>query len=106
MVDITAQIMTEKNIALCQRAFGSKAHNITGADKCNTLIAAMGMGGGNVPYLIDGKYYRRITPIECERLQTLPDNYTAGVSNTQRYKSLGNGWTVDVIAHIFNGLKD
>ena len=44
---------------------------------------------------------RRLTPIECERLQTLPDNYTAGVSNTQRYKMLGNGRTVDVIAHIF-----
>lgn len=44
---------------------------------------------------------RRLTPIECERLQTLPDNYTVGVSNSQRYKMLGNGWTVDVIAHIF-----
>ena len=48
-----------------------------------------------------GKWYRKLTPIECERLQTLPDNYTAGVSNSQRYKMLGNGWTVDVIAHIF-----
>ena len=48
-----------------------------------------------------GKWYRKLTPIECERLQTLPDNYTAGVSNSQRYKKLGNGWTVDVIAHIF-----
>jgi site-specific DNA-cytosine methylase len=44
--------------------------------------------------------YRKLTPIECEWLQTLPDNYTEGVSNTQRYKMLGNGWTVDVIAHI------
>ena len=44
---------------------------------------------------------RRLTPIECERLQTLPDNYTEWVSNSQRYKMLGNGWTVDVIAHIF-----
>ena len=44
---------------------------------------------------------RRLTPIECERLQTLPDNYTQWVSNSQRYKMLGNGWTVDVIAHIF-----
>ena len=44
---------------------------------------------------------RRLTPIECERLQTLPDDYTAGVSNSQRYNMLGNGWTVDVIAHIF-----
>ena len=45
---------------------------------------------------------RRLTPIECERLQTLPDDYTAGVSNSQRYKMLGNGWTVDVITHIFS----
>ena len=44
--------------------------------------------------------WRKLTPLECERLQTVPDNYTAGVSNTQRYKMLGNGWTVDVIAHI------
>ena len=45
--------------------------------------------------------YRKLTPIECERLQTFPDNYTEGISNTQRYKCLGNSWTVDVIAHIF-----
>ena len=54
--------------------------------------------------LNSGDRIRRLTPIECERLQTLPDNYTAGVSDSQRYKMLGNGWTVDVIAHIFNGL--
>lgn len=49
--------------------------------------------------------YRKLTPLECERLQTVPDNYTEGVSNSQRYKMLGNGWTVDVIAHILKGLK-
>lgn len=48
--------------------------------------------------------YRKLTPIECERLQTVPDNYTNHVSNTQRYKMLGNGWTVDVIAHIFSAI--
>lgn len=53
----------------------------------------------------NGYSYRKLTPIECERLQTVPDNYTEGVSNSQRYKMLGNGWTVDVIAHIFKGLK-
>ena len=47
---------------------------------------------------------RRLTPIECERLQTVPDNYTSAVSDTQRYKMLGNGWTIDVIAHIFSYL--
>jgi len=46
-------------------------------------------------------YIRKLTPIECERLQTLPDNYTAGVSNSQRYKMLGNGWTVDAICEFF-----
>ena len=48
---------------------------------------------------------RRLTPLECERLQTLPNNYTKGISDTRRYMSIGNGWTVDVIAHIFKQLK-
>lgn len=42
---------------------------------------------------------------EFERLQTVPENYTNGVSNTERYRMLGNGWTVDVIAHIFKNIK-
>jgi len=49
---------------------------------------------------VNNKYYRKLTPLECERLQTLPDNYTEGVSNTQRYKMIGNGWTVSIIKHI------
>jgi DNA-cytosine methyltransferase len=48
---------------------------------------------------------RRLTPTECERLQTVPDGYTSIVSDTQRYKMLGNGWTIDVIAHIFSYIK-
>ena len=56
--------------------------------------------------LLDESYnFRKLTPLECERLQTVPDNYTKSISNTQRYRALGNGWTVDVIAHIFKGLK-
>lgn len=51
--------------------------------------------------LPDGDYLiRKLTPTECERLQTWPEGYTEGVSNTQRYKMLGNGWTADVVAHI------
>ena len=49
-------------------------------------------------------FFRFITPVECERLQTVPDNYTSSVSDTQRYQMLGNGWTVDIIAHIFKSL--
>lgn len=45
-------------------------------------------------------YIRRLHPIECERLQTLPDNFSEGVSDTQRYKTLGNCWTVDVVTHL------
>jgi len=52
------------------------------------------------------KSIRKLTVTECERLQTVPDGYTCGVSNTQRYKMLGNGWTVDVVKHIFEGLKE
>jgi DNA-cytosine methyltransferase len=48
---------------------------------------------------------RKLTPIECERLQTVPDNYTNHVSNTQRYKMLGNGWTVDVIVNNFSTME-
>ena len=49
--------------------------------------------------------WRKLTPLECERLQTVPDNYTNHVSNTYRYKMLGNGWTVEVIKHIFNSME-
>lgn len=68
---------------------GKKFYTLTAQDKHGILIEG---------------YIRKLTPIECERLQTLPDNYTEGVSKTQRYKMLGNGWTVDAIAHIFKKL--
>ena len=55
--------------------------------------------------LVNGMQWSKLTPLECERLQTVPDNYTNHVSNSQRYKMLGNGWTVDVISHIMKGLK-
>ncbi len=53
------------------------------------------------------KYVRNLTPVECERLQTLPDGYTAKASNAQRYKQLGNGWTAEIILHLLKqGLQD
>jgi len=70
-------------------------------EKTNTLTTVQ-----KDNFLVEkGKQYRKLTPIECERLQTVPDNYTNHVSNTQRYKMLGNGWTVDVIAHIFSQME-
>ena len=70
--------------------------------KHNTLIAS---GRDKTGILLSGSKIRRLTPIECERLQTVPDNYTASASDTQRYRMLGNGWTVEVIKHILKNLK-
>lgn len=72
--------------------------------KTPTLMARAREDKYGVP-MINTPKIRRLTPIECERLQTVADNYTNHVSDSQRYKMLGNGWTVDVIAHIFNYLK-
>ena len=81
------------------------------SDKTNALTLAQGKAGSSNEYMdavskISNitSQIRRLTPLECERLQTVKDNYTNHVSDSQRYKMLGNGWTVDVIAHIFKYL--
>lgn len=56
--------------------------------------------------VLTSHFIRKLTPLECEMLQNVPENYTCIVSDTQRYRMLGNGWTVDVIAHIFKGIKE
>jgi len=64
------------------------------------------VGGHREPKVFEEpKAWRKLTPLECERLQTVPDNYTNHVSNTQRYKMIGNGWTIDVIAFLLSDLK-
>jgi DNA-cytosine methyltransferase len=71
--------------------------------KAPSLCAA---SGGNLEpkTFISPDSWRKLTPLECERLQTVPEGYTTHVSNTQRYRMLGNGWTVDVITHILKGM--
>lgn len=73
--------------------------------KCNTLLCD-GNGGNLVKKIYQDKRVRKLMPIEYERLQTLPDNYTDCVSDSRRYSAIGNGWTVDVIAHILKNLKE
>lgn len=74
----------------------SQRLELNGAEKTNSLTTVQ---KDNVAVYED-MTYRKLTPLECERLQTLPDNWTNCISNTQRYKSIGNGWTIDVISHI------
>lgn len=76
--------------------------NSYGSDKAYTLRACNPNG---VIESVNPPKIRKLHPIECERLQTLPDWFTEGISDTQRYKALWNGWTCDIIAHIFSYLK-
>ena len=95
-----------------------EADNIKGFDSIKRIYSPNGkaptlttmQGGHREPKVAidlqsNGMQWRKLTPVECERLQTVPDNYTNHVSNSQRYKMLGNGWTIDVIAHILRGIK-
>ncbi len=76
-------------------------------EKSVTLGTTMGRTAKQGYQVVDeiNEIVRKLTPIECERLQSLPDNYTEGVSNTQRYKALGNAFNVDVVAHILSFMK-
>lgn len=79
-----------------------KSGYLTTVDKDNVLTHLP--AGRYVDVYTNKIPYRKLTPVECERLQTVPDNYTAAVSNSQRYKMLGNGWNVDTIVHIFKNI--
>jgi DNA (cytosine-5)-methyltransferase 1 len=113
--DIKSKSLTTKSGSRMDDNFISTPHNILDngktigdeIQKAHTLMARDYKGfntyGSNG--VVVNKRIRRLTPLECERLQTVKDNYTNQVSDTQRYKMLGNGWTVDVISHILNYIK-
>lgn len=84
----------------CGRKRKDLVKDCTGKASC--LTASMYKGQISSFCKNDKGEIHKYTPLECERLQTLPDNYTDCISNTQRFKSIGNGWTVDVIAHILS----
>lgn len=95
------------NYSSSGRGNGIIEGRFTDAEKALTLTAT-GYSNRSMSAVmkdVENFTWRKLTPLECERLQTFPDNYTNHVSNTQRYKALGNSWTVDVIAHIFGGTK-
>lgn len=80
---------------------GKEVYNLNG--KCNTILCD-GNGGNLMKKVYQDGRCRKLTPLEYERLQTLPDNYSSNVSNSRRYTAIGNGWTVDVIAHILKNI--
>jgi DNA (cytosine-5)-methyltransferase 3A len=83
----------------------NKAYRVMYNDRKSVCLDTAG-GGGRTPYVIQNNQIRKLTPLECERLQTLPNRYTEGISDSQRYKCIGNGWTVDIIAHILSGIEE
>ena len=99
--------LSDKGVAYMQREFGGRPRYLTYKNeldgKAGCLLA---VGYKGTPYNVIWELKRRLTPLECERLQTVPDGYTSCVSNTARYKMLGNGWTVDVIKEFFRGMKN
>ena len=97
--------LSDKTIATITRHNNKIITNPINPNKSSCIHANyFKMGGRDQQYWYGLKGLRRFTPIECERLQTFPDNWTEGISNTQRYKALGNSWTVDVVTHIFKNL--
>ena len=75
-------------------------------DVINTLQARMGTGGGNMPLMNESQTVRRLTPVECERLQGFPDNWTEGQADTHRYKQMGNAVAVPVVSWLVNRLME
>jgi len=82
-----------------------KSNALTTVQK-DTLVVESAIREKSKTDSVDEMHWRKLTCLECERLQTVPDNYTNHVSNTQRYKMLGNGWTIEVIAHILKGIQE
>ena len=74
-------------------------------DGKSPTLTTMGGGHREPKIFVEPNKWRKLTVLECERLQTVPEGYTEGVSNTQRYKMLGNGWTIDVITNILEDLR-
>lgn len=79
--------------------------DITNAKKSRCLTTKQDRAG-NAGLIKYGDFCRYLTPLECERLQGLQDGYTEGVSNTARYRALGNGWSIPTVAKIFEGVSN
>jgi len=100
------KVYKDSMVRIGQIGKGGQGDRIYSPEGKSVGLSALSGGRGPKTGLYQTEEYtvRKLTPIECERLQSLPDNYTEGVSNSQRYKALGNAFNVDVIAHIITSL--
>jgi len=111
-VDEKYYIIVKNNKRLMQTLYNNKIENNCLIDSYNQTIhkeksitISTRVSAASCTHVYKESIIRKLTPTECERLQTVKDNYTNHVSDSQRYKMLGNGWTVDVIRHILNYIK-
>jgi site-specific DNA-cytosine methylase len=98
--------LSKKHHQAFLKSYNWKSTDINGKSK--VLMASYYKQPPHAPYIkceSSESGYRMLSPVECERLQGIPDNYTEGVSKTQRYKMIGNGFTIPVIKHLLQGLK-
>lgn len=89
-------VFKDKSQTLLETIYKENAKSMVKRNKFGLCVS----DANKAEYVENGIHYRKLTPLECERLQTFDDGWTDSVSNTQRYKALGNAWTVDVIVHI------
>ena len=106
---LKGRVKTENDLIIVSgtiRAFGGKHFREIKSGKSCTLLARARNDGDSQPCVQIGAKIRRLTPTECVRLQTVPDWCVwGGISDTQRYKMLGNGWNIETIKHIYKGMK-
>jgi len=98
----TLTSVQKDNVVILQKPRGNNKGGYRAVDGKAPTLTSNSWEQNN--FVTDKMYYRKLTPLECERLQTVPDGYTEGVSNTQRYKMLGNGWTIEVIKHVLQNI--
>jgi len=103
--NVTEQGITDKLAKYIIGKKGEPKHTLCRKSKCFTAGGNSGGSHSDMDLIPFGNSWRKLTVIEVCRLQTLPDDYCKSVSKSKAYFALGNGWTVDVIAHIFKGIN-
>lgn len=104
---LSAQLSSGSHLIQVGNIYDNEHNSVAGRvytdEGKSVTLSALGGGGGAKTGLYNIEHrIRRLTPVECERLQTVPEGYTSQVSDTQRYRILGNGWTIDVVSYIFS----